>query len=282
MKKGLLLNTSASILIIFLFGCKKDGQIATNSIGNGQSIFIEKIVKMAEHSDGSVFIYGVSDGNKSNKLHDGYATASFYVDKGKTQTHFPYNISLENIPLLKNGNALAFQFGDLTQSKSLRESFLKLFGKKISISFSPNSNQISLNNVLDSEMELPEPIFLESDFCETGVIDNDLPFSVNWNPGIANEAGNVYIGVMYEGDYANTYDGVQVAPGTYLIEVFEVEDNGGYAIPSEIFNFLPVGSRCSLFIARANAVEVIDEGQGLVTALQAVVIDQKDVMKVVE
>jgi hypothetical protein len=262
MKKESLLITIACILIIFLFGCK--------------------MIKMAEKADGSILICGVSDGNKSYKLHDGYATASFYVDKGKTQTHFPYNISLENIPLLKNGNALSFQFGDVTQSQSTRESFLKFFGKKISISFAPNSNQISLNNILNAEMELPEPIFLESDFCETGVIDNDLPFSISWNTGIAHDAGKVYIGVIYEGDYANINDGVQVTPGTYLIEIFEAEDNGSFSIPSEIFNFLPVGSRCSLFIARANAVEVIDEGQGLVTAIQAVVIDQKDVMKVVE
>ncbi|HMP92858.1 MAG TPA: hypothetical protein PKD90_08310 [Phnomibacter sp.] len=105
---------------------------------------------------------------------------------------------------------------------------------------------------------------------------------MRWNAYADNPLGVVYIGVFYEGDYANANDGVRVAPGTYLVEVYEVPDNGTYSIPQSIYNHLPVGVRCSIFVGRVNGTELVNAQTGLSTAIHAVALDKKELMVVVD
>lgn len=137
-----------------------------------------------------------------------------------------------------------------------------------------------MNEMETNGFYVPQPVIMDAPFNQSVMIDNNNNYSIGWNPDPLNPSGKILVGIIYEGDYAIEFDGVSVPPGTHLIGAEEIDDNGHYILTQASLSELPVGSRCTIFVARGNSSIFVDPNTGLETLVNSYVYAQAPLLQV--
>lgn len=258
--------------LFFLTGtisCKKN---ETSSKAKSTSINISKVVEQflykadSDKKTGDIYFTRNDAAWVKNESPDINISASFW-DKPNGHLIGDKQVYINNFELpFFNNSTPGFFIQSIGKESDIINRLNSLWGNNVKLSISSSNVSSRLNNI-SGDFYVPQTIEMESSFCDSYIIDPSKNTTITWNTDPVNPIQSVFVGISIDSYYDQTY----LPTESEVIYFSELPDSGTTdLLASDLQGLLPVGSRVTIFLIRANYTTIVDPDTGyetLVTAL---------------